>query len=237
MAKDKELTIVEHLVEFRKRFIAVLVCFFLVFCVSFIFAGDLYQLLTARFEQKLIVLGPNDILWIYVNLASILAFTVTLPFTVFQIWQFVKPALREGEAGSLLLYIPASFVCFVLGLMFGFYYISPAILQVLLQLGDGLFETQLTAQSYLTFLLHTTVPIAVLFELPVIVAFLTSIGILTPAFLSHYRRYAYFILLVLAVVLTPADFISDLAMTVPLILLYEVSVLLSKIIYKRKGDS
>lgn len=237
MAKDKELTIVEHLVEFRKRFIAVLVCFFLVFCVSFIFAGDFYQLLTARFEQKLIVLGPNDILWIYVNLASILAFTVTLPFTVFQIWQFVKPALREGEAGSLLLYIPASFVCFVLGLMFGFYYISPAILQVLLQLGDGLFETQLTAQSYLTFLLHTTVPIAVLFELPVIVAFLTSIGILTPAFLSHYRRYAYFILLVLAVVLTPADFISDLAMTVPLILLYEVSVLLSKIIYKRKGDS
>ena len=121
--------------------------------------------------------------------------------------------------------------------MFGFYYISPAILQVLLQLGDGLFETQLTAQSYLTFLLHTTVPIAVLFELPVIVAFLTSIGILTPAFLIHYRRYAYFILLVLAVVLTPADFISDLAMTVPLILLYEVSVLLSKIIYKRKGDS
>lgn len=234
MARDKEQTIVEHLVEFRRRFIAVLVCFFLVFCVSFIFAGNLYQFLTAHFEQKLTVLGPNDILWIYVNLASITAFTVTLPFTVFQVWQFVKPALREGEAGAILAYIPASFVCFVLGLVFGFYFISPAILQVLLQLGDGLFETQLTAQNYLTFLLHTTVPIAVLFELPVIVAFLTSIGILTPRFLNHYRRYAYFILLVLAVVLTPADFISDLAMTVPLILLYEVSVLLSTLIYKRK---
>lgn len=234
MARDKEQTIVEHLVEFRRRFIAVLVCFFLVFCVSFVFAGNLYQFLTAQFEQKLTVLGPNDILWIYVNLASITAFTVTLPFTVFQVWQFVKPALREGEAGAISAYIPASFFCFVLGLVFGFYFISPAILQVLLQLGDGLFETQLTAQNYLTFLLHTTVPIAVLFELPVIVAFLTSIGILTPRFLNHYRRYAYFILLVLAVVLTPADFISDLAMTVPLILLYEVSVLLSTLIYKRK---
>lgn len=234
MARDRELTIVEHLVEFRKRFIAVLVCFFLVFCVSFVFAGDLYAVLTARFEQKLIVLGPNDILWIYVNLASIMAFTVTLPFTVFQVWQFVKPALREGEAGAVLVYVPASFTCFVLGLIFGFYFVSPAILQVLLSLGDGLFETQLTAHNYLTFLLHTTVPIAVLFELPVIVSFLTSIGILTPAFLTHNRRYAYFILLVLAVVLTPADFISDLAMTAPLILLYEVSVLLSKVIYKRK---
>ena len=77
-------------------------------------------------------------------------------------------------------------------------------------------------------------PLAVLFELPVVVSFLTSIGILTPEFLTRYRRYAYFVLLVLAVILTPADFISDLAMTAPLILLYEVSVTLSKLIYKRK---
>ena len=85
-----------------------------------------------------------------------------------------------------------------------------------LKLGEGLFDTQITAQNYLYFLLHTTVPLAVLFELPVVVCFLTSIGILTPVFLARYRRYAYFILLVLAVVLTPADFISDLAMTAPL---------------------
>ena len=105
---------------------------------------------------------------------------------------------------------------------------------MLLKLGEGLFNTQITAQNYLSFLLHTTVPLAVLFELPVVVSFLTSIGIITPVFLTHYRRYAYFILLVLAVILTPADFISDLAMTAPLILLYEVSVTLSKLIYKRK---
>ena len=83
-------------------------------------------------------------------------------------------------------------------------FVSPAILEVLLKLGEGLFDTQITAQNYLSFLLHTTVPLAVLFELPVIVSFLTSIGILTPVFLARYRRYAYFILLVLAVVLTPA---------------------------------
>ena len=128
----------------------------------------------------------------------------------------------------------ATFVCFVLGLAFGYYFVSPAILEVLLKLGEGLFNTQITAQNYLTFLLHTTVPLAVLFEFPVVVSFLTSIGILTPVFLTRYRRYAYFVLLVLAVILTPADFISDLAMTAPLILLYEVSLTLSKLIYKRK---
>lgn len=237
MEKDKELTIVEHLTEFRSRFIAVLLCFFLVFCISFLFAGQLYAFLTAGFEQKLLVLGPNDILWIYVSLASIMAFTISLPFTVFQIWQFVKPALREGELGSVLLYVPASFICFVLGLAFGFYFVSPAILEVLLSLGEGLFETQLTAQNYLSFLLHTSLPMAALFELPVLVAFLTTMNLINPSFLTRYRRYAYFILLVLAVILTPADFISDLAMTVPLILLYEVSILLSHLIYKRKGES
>ena len=162
-----------------------------------------------------------------------MAFTITLPFTLFQVWQFVKPALRKGEAGAILLYVPASLICFLLGLAFGYYLVSPAILEVLLTLGQGQFTIQLTAQNYLAFIFHTTVPLGVLFELPVLVAFLTSIHILTPDWLRRYRRIAYFLLLVLAVVLTPADFISDLAMTVPLILLYEVSLGISRIIYNR----
>ena len=79
-------------------------------------------------------------------------------------------------------------------------------------------------------------PLALIFELPVIIAFLTSIGLIGPELLIAYRRYAYFILLVLAVILTPADFVSDLAMTAPLILLYELSISISKHIMKRKAE-
>ena len=232
--ESESLTLVEHLVEFRRRFLAVMIYFFLVFCVAFLFAGNIYAYLTSSFYKPLIVLGPNDILWIYMSLSSVMALVVTLPFTVYQIWAFVRPALKDNEARAIFGYIPATFVCFVLGLLFGYYFVSPAILSVLLSLGEGLFDTQLTAQNYLTFLLHTTIPIAILFELPVMVSFLTSIGFLTPTFLTHYRRHAYFVLLVMAVILTPADFISDLAMTMPLILLFEVSVGLSKVIYNRK---
>ena len=234
MMDQKELTIIEHLVEFRKRLLAVVVCFFLVFCVSLLFADQVYQFITQGFSQKLIVLGPNDILWIYLRLASLMAFSLTLPFTVYQVWSFVRPALKSEETGAIFAYIPATFLCFILGLTFGFYFITPALLQVLLGLGENLFETQLTAQNYLAFVFQTTVPLAFIFELPVIIAFLTSIGLIGPSLLIAYRRYAYFILLVLAVILTPADFISDLAMTVPLILLYEVSIAISKWIIKRK---
>ena len=222
----KELTIIEHLVEFRKRFIAV----FIVFCGALLFADQLYYYLTQSFNQKLIVLGPNDILWIYLRLASLMSFTITLPFTVYQIWSFVKPGLKIEEARAIFAYIPASFICFLLGLAFGFYFVTPALLQVLLGLGEGLFETQLTAQNYLAFVFQTTIPLAFIFELPVIIAFLTSIGLIGPGLLVTYRRYAYFILLVLAVILTPADFISDLAMTIPLIF----SIVISKRMIKKK---
>lgn len=232
----KELTIIEHLVEFRKRLLAVIICFLLVFCISLLFADQVYQYITQGFSQKLIVLGPNDILWIYLRLASLMAFSLTLPYTVYQVWCFVRPALKTEEAGAIFVYIPATFLCFVGGLAFGFYFVTPALLQVLLGLGENLFVTQLTAQNYLDFVFQTTMPLALIFELPIIIAFLTSIGLIGPGLLVSYRRYAYFILLVLAVILTPADFISDLAMTVPLIVLYEVSIVVSKWIIKRREE-
>ena len=232
----KELTIIEHLVEFRKRLLAVIICFLLVFSISLLFADQVYQYITQGFSQKLIVLGPNDILWIYLRLASLMAFSLTLPYTVYQVWCFIRPALKTEEAGAIFVYIPATFLCFVGGLAFGFYFVTPALLQVLLGLGKNLFVTQLTAQNYLDFVFQTTMPLALIFELPVIIAFLTTIGLIGPGLLVSYRRYAYFILLVLAVILTPADFISDLAMTVPLIVLYEVSIVVSKWIIKRREE-
>ena len=144
---NKEQTVVEHLTEFRWRFLAVLVWFGLIFLLSLLFAADIYKWLTASFEQKLIVLGPDDILWIYISLASLVAFSLTLPFMVYQIWEFIRPALRNSEAKAIFAYIPATFFSFVLGLAFGFYFVSPAILQVLLSLGDGLFAVQMTAQN------------------------------------------------------------------------------------------
>ncbi len=155
--------------------------YIIVFCVPFVFGGELYQALTASLDKHCWYLGPNDILWIYVSLASLMAFSLTLPFTVYQIWQFVRPALRENEARAVFAYIPASFMLFCIGLAFGYFFVSPAILEVLLRLGEGLFDTQLTAQNYLTFLLayHRAFR-RFCSSLPVLVAFLTSIGILTP---------------------------------------------------------
>ena len=236
MSKIDEQTLIEHLSEFRKILIVIIVFFIIAFLISLVFCSNIYKLLTASFNQKLVVLGPNDILSIYLMLAGICAFSLTLPFASYQIWAFVRPALEEREAKVVLSYVPATFILFIAGLCFGFFFITPALLNVLLSFGDDLFNIQLTANSYLTFIIHTSLPLGIIFELPVIVAFLTSLHILTPQYLIKNRRYGYFILLVLAVVLTPADFISDLTMAAPLILLYEVSILVCKYIYKKRRN-
>ena len=232
MSNINEQTLIEHLSEFRKRLIITIIFFITIFLISLVFCSDIYKMLTGSFKEKLMVLGPDDILGIYLTLAGICAFSITLPFASYQIWAFIRPALEEKEAKMVLSYVPATFILFITGLSFGFFFVTPALLNVLLSFGDNLFNIQLTANNYLT--LHTSLPLGVIFELPVIVAFLTLLHVLTPQYLIKNRRYGYFALLVLAVVVTPADFISDLTMTAPLILLYEASIIVCKYIYRKR---
>lgn len=104
---QKEETIIEHLTELRRRLIYILIFFSCSFLLAFLFASDVYQFLTSQFTVKLVVLGPNDILWIYMTLSSLMALTVSLPFMAYQIWAYIKPALEPKEAKFIILYIPS----------------------------------------------------------------------------------------------------------------------------------
>ena len=97
-----------------------------------------------------------------------------------------------------------------------------------------MFLTNFTAEKYFKFVFNMTIPFAVLFELPVVIMFLTSLGIVNPYVLHKMRKYAYFVLVVIAVCITPPDFMSDFIVTVPLLLLYEISISLSKFVFKRR---
>lgn len=232
--EDQEMTLVEHLEELRKRIFIVVGALILFFIVGFVFVQDLYRWLIADLDVKLTILGPTDILWVYVMLAGVFAITMTIPVFVWQVWMFVKPALTPRERKVTLSYIPATFLLFVLGLCFGYFVVLPMVFHFLMSLGEDLFATMFTTEKYFRFILNMTVPFAVLFELPIIVMFLTSIGLINPYALQKMRKYAYFVLVIIAVTITPPDFISDFLVTIPLLVLYEVSISISKFVYKRK---
>lgn len=230
--EDKELNLVDHLEELRKRIIISALAFIVFFIVGFIYVDDIYKWFVG--STKLLVLGPSDIMWIYFMLAGVVAVAGTIPVLALQIWLFVRPALRPNERKITVTYVPALFILFVLGLSFGYFVIFPMVLNFLVNIGQDMFVTNFTAERYFSFILNMTLPFGVLFELPVVVMFLTSLGIINPFVLAKIRKYAYFVLIIIAVVITPPDFMSDFVVTIPLLLLYEVSINLSKFVYRKK---
>ncbi|KKK37681.1 preprotein translocase subunit TatC [Mesobacillus campisalis] len=232
--EDKELNVVDHLDELRKRLMISVAAFLVFFIVGFLFVEDIYQFFVQDLDIKLIVLGPSDIVWIYFMIATVIAIAGTIPVLATQIWLFVKPALKPIEQKVTLSYIPALFILFVAGLLFGYFVIFPIVLNFLIELSADMVVTNFTADKYFRFILNMTIPFGILFLMPVVTMFLTSLGVINPFVLSKIRRYAYFVLVVVAVVISPPDIMSDFLVTVPLLFLYEISVNLSKIVYKRK---
>ena len=232
--ENREMNLIDHLGEMRKRLIIILGSFMLLLILSFIYVKDIYNWIVQDSSIKLAILGPSDILWVYLLLSGVIAIAGTIPIAAHQIWLFVKPALSENERKVTLAYIPALFMLFLIGISFGYFVIFPLVFDFLLSLSDEMFMTFFTADKYFRFMVHIILPFGFLFELPVIIMFLTSLGILNPYRLQKMRKVAYFCLVVTAILITPPDFVSDVIVVIPLLFLYECSVLLSKMVYKKK---
>ena len=211
--------------------------FLVALVASFIYVKDIYDWLVKDLEQKLSILGPSDILWVYMMIAGVFAIAITIPVAAFQTWRFVCPALSKEERRVTLSFIPGLFILFTIGISFGYFILFPSVLTFLTTLSAAQFETMFTADKYFRFMLNLTLPFGFLFEMPLVVLFLTRLGILNPYRLAKARKLAYFLLIVISVLITPPDLISDILVIIPLILLYEISVTLSKVVYKKRASS
>lgn len=230
---EREQHLTEHLAELRRRILITLGAFLVALCGAFVYVERIYQWLTKDLDGQLQVLGPTDVIWVYLMIAGVFAIAVAIPVAGYQIWRFVSPGLRPIERRTTLAYIPALAVLFAVGLAFGYFIIYPMVLSFLDSM-SGNFITAYTAEKYFRFMINMTVPFGVLFEMPVIVMFLTSLGILNPVRLGKIRKIAYLVLTIVAVMITPPDFVSDVLVLVPLFLLYEISIGLSKLVYRRR---
>jgi sec-independent protein translocase protein TatC len=161
---------------------------------------------------------------------------LTLPVALYHIWAFVKPGLRPEEQKATLMYIPGAIILFLAGLAFGYFVVFPMafLFSSSITKTISITETYGIAQ-YFAFMFNIVIPVSLVFELPVIVMFLTKLRILNPKRMGKLRRYAYMILVIVAAVITPPDMLSAIIVFIPMILLYEFSVLLSKLVYRRQA--
>lgn len=234
VSNEKEMNVVGHLSELRSRLIVTAVFFVLFFILGFVFVQDIYHFFKQDVDFHLHITGISDTLRIYITIASIVALVCTIPILSLQLWLFIRPGLTKRERKASLSYIPAVFFLFILGLVFGYIIFVKFIMPFLISLNDDLFIEIFTVDKYFGFLFRIVIPFAFIFEIPIVTMFLTSLGILSPQFLSKMRKYAYFILLILGGIITPPDIFLQLIVAIPLFLLYEISIYLSKVVYKRK---
>lgn len=234
---QQDMTIYEHLEEVRKRLIIVIVFFFIAAIGGLFLAKPIIQYLQHADEAAALTMNAfrvTDPLKIYFQMAFVIGVVLTSPVLLYQLWAFVSPGLHERERRVTLSYIPASILLFLGGLSFSYFVLFPYIIHFMMKLsGDLNIEQVIGINEYFHFLFQTTIPFGFLFQLPVITLFLTRLGIVTPQLLGQIRRYAYFVLLIIAALITPPDIMSFAIVSVPLFVLYEVSVWISRIGFKK----
>ena len=160
--------------------------------------------------------------------AIIVGFIVAFPYVVYQFWSFIKPALYENERKHATGAVLIMSVLFLIGILFGYYLIVPFSIDWLGGYSiSNVVTNQINILSYISSVTSIIISGGVAFELPVVIYFLSKVGLLTPKFLRKYRRHAYVLLLIIAAIITPPDVLSQMIVSIPLILLYEVSIFIS----------
>lgn len=234
---EKNLTIIEHIDELRSRLV-VIVGFFIVAIVgSFFLAKPLIQFLQIDGEAENITLNAfnvTDPIMIYLKVIIFIAVILISPMLMYQLWAFITPGLHERERQVTLSYIPFAFLLSVGGIAFAYLVLLPYVMRFMMNLSMDLGIVQtIGINEYFNFLFQLTIPFAIIFQLPIVLLFLTRLGILNPTTLVRVRKYAYFGLFVIAAFITPPDLFSHLFVTVPLFILYEISIIISRFGYRK----
>lgn len=234
---DKQMAFMEHVAELRRRLMIVAFFFLAAFVAGMFFSKPMIVFLQhapAAHGIELNAFRVTDAMYIYLEFAFVIALILTGPLFLYQIWAFISPGLYENERRLTLSYIPITVLLFLLGIAFSYFVLFPYVIHFMISLSDQLnIKQTIGIHEYFTFLFQITLPFGIVFQLPLLAMFLTRLGLITPTFLRKIRKYAYFVLLVVAGLITPPDVVSQLVVMVPLVLLYELSVLISRFSYRR----
>ena len=236
--EEMEMSFLDHLEELRWRIIYSLIGLVVGTVISWVFIDFLIEkvLLKPAIDNKIPLqnLEPFGQLFLYMEVAIIAGVVLSLPNIFYQFWKFLSPALRKRERKYIKSIVAFSTFCFLCGIAFAYYVMIPMAFKFAVQFGTTAIKNEFAIDKYLSIILSILIGAGIVFELPMISFFLTKIGILKPEYMRKYRRHAIVVIFILAAVLTPGtDPVSQVILAVPLFLLYEISIFISKLALKK----
>jgi sec-independent protein translocase protein TatC len=242
MGSAGEMPFLDHLEELRWRIIwslgALLVGVSIAFALVLKFKLLLWlqgPMLPYLHGKRLVYTHPGDGFSILLQTAIMVGVVIALPVIIWQVYAFLSPALYRHEKRVAIPVIVGAVLLFVAGAALAWYFVLPLTLKFLSSLGDEAFDQMITASEYFGFVTSIVLALGAVFELPIAILLLSMFGLVTPKFLAKFRRHALLGSYLAAAIITPGDlFITSLALMIPLYLLYELSIVLSFLVVRRK---
>jgi sec-independent protein translocase protein TatC len=241
-SQSGEMPFLDHLEELRWRIIyslvALLVCVGAGFwiAVQFDAVGILARPIIPMIpEHKLVYTHPSEGFSVILDSAMTIGFVFAAPVILYQVWSFLAPALHKHEKRVAIAVLYAGVLLFVSGAALAYFVVVPLALPWLFGFASASMVPLITAEDYFSFIFAMVLTFGVSFELPIVILALATLGIVTPEFLTKYRRHAVVLIVIIGAFLTPGDMVwTTIALSVPLYLLYELSVAAAFIIYRKK---
>ena len=235
---EREMTFLEHLEELRWRIIYSIIGILVGTILAWIFIDflvDVVLLKPAKDSGAVLQnLRPFGQLFLYMQIAIMVGMIISIPNLFFQFWQFISPALRKKEKKYIFWIVIFSSICFLAGIAFAYFAMLPLTLKFAAEFGSESIKNEFAIDEYMSIIISVMLAAGFVFELPMISFFLSKLGILKPSLMRKYRRHSIVVIMILAAFLTPgADPVSQLVLAVPLVVLYEISIFISKISQKK----
>jgi len=231
-----------HLEELRNRLIVCAIAIGIGFVISYIFSKQLFSFLILPLtevlpaDSHLIFTNLPEMFIAYIKVALIAGIILAIPVIFYELWMFLAPALYRREKGYLIPFVLFSSILFLVGSLFGYFVVFPYGFKFFIGFATEDIQALPSVKQYFSFTIRLLLAFGVVFELPVVVFFMTKIGLITPDSMKRFRKFAILSSFILSAILTPPDVATQIMMALPIIILYEVSILISKGIYRKKKE-
>ena len=241
--QDKELTLRAHLEELRRRLIWSVIAVVITTGVSIVFAEHIFEFLKSRAgdDVHFQYIEVTEMVGIYMKLCLYSGVVLALPFLIYQMVMFIRPALTSSEKRYLYTLLPGVVIFFFAGAAFTYYVFLPPALDFLIDfplVGDDLADADIRLGNYISFVSKMLFVMGLIFELPILIYFFTRIGVLSPQGLARYRKFAFVGAFVVSAIVTPTiDPINQTIVAIPIVVLYEVGILLARVAQRQRRGS
>ena len=240
--------LIGHLTELRSRLVNSFIILFVFFIICYFFSQQIYSFLVEPYanavqnddlNRRLIFTALQETFLTYLKVSFFAAFFISSPIILIQIWKFIAPGLYENEKKAIMPYLIATPILFLLGGMLVYYLIMPLAIKFFLSFETSAINSSLPIQleakvnEYLSLIMKLIFAFGISFQLPVVLSLLARVGFIDSIFLKKRRKYVVVIIFIAAAILTPPDPITQIGLAIPLLILYELSILSVKIIEKR----